>query len=208
MSREELREQNKRLVVEKALELFLRKGIKRTSIKDIARASGLTDRSVYRYFENKTEIVLATMFLFWEHISAQAENLVSGQSYQGMTGIEQVSTIIRFYASMYLEHPEHVRYILQAEAELYSAGITADIKARPPGRFDDGNTPMLRAILAGQKDGSISSEVNAKKIYYNSYDALLGTMQRQVLGSTDCDLDKAERMDHLCDLFVKAYQGK
>ena len=208
MSLEELREQNKRLTVEKGLELFIKNGVDQTTVKDVATAAGLTERSVYRYFDSKAELILATAFLFWERIAKRVEELVSEKSYQGMTGIEQIDIMLRFYANLYMENPDSVRFILNCETALYNAGISPDIQRRPPGRFEDSNSPMVRAIQAGLADGSVSPDVDVKEIYYNAYDAILGTMQRQVMGSTLCDLDDGQRMAHLCDLFIGAFQGK
>ena len=208
MSLEELREQNKRLTVEKGLELFIKNGVEQTTVRDVATAAGLTERSVYRYFSSKADLVLATAFLFWERIAKRVEERVNEKGYQGMTGIEQVDIMLRFYANLYLENPDSVRFILSCETALYNAGVTTGIQSRPPGRFEDSDSPMVRAIRAGLADGSVSSDVDVKEIYYNSYDAILGTMQRQAMGSTACDLDDGQRMEHLCDLFIAAYQGK
>jgi len=208
MSLEELREQNKRLTVEKGLELFIKNGVEQTTVRDVATAAGLTERSVYRYFSSKADLVLATAFLFWERIAKRVEERVNEKGYQGMTGIEQVDIMLRFYANLYLDNPDSVRFILSCETALYNAGVTTGIQSRPPGRFEDSDSPMVRAIRAGLADGSVSSDVDVKEIYYNSYDAILGTMQRQAMGSTTCDLDDGQRMEHLCDLFIAAYQGK
>ena len=204
---EELRERNKQQTVERALELFIRQGVDQTTIREIAAAAGLTERSVYRYFETKAAVILATTFLFWEHTARQVEEAVTAQFYPGMPGIEQIRIMLAFYSGMYLEHPEYVRYILQAEAALYNAGLTAELQDRPPGRFDRADTPLTKAIQAGLADGSVSSEADVEEIYYNAYDAILGTMQRQVMGSTLCTLDKRRRMEQLCTLFLKAFQG-
>lgn len=208
MSQPELREQHKRRTVEAALGLFIEKGVEQTTIRDVARAAELTERSVYRYFETRAELILATTFLFWERVAARVEGLVGEKSYQGMTGVEQVRIMLHFYSTLYLERPEYVRYILNAETALYNAGLTVDVQARPPGRFETSESPMVRAIRAGLEDGSISAEADVEEIYYNAYDAILGTMQRQVLGSTDCALDNGRRMEHLCELFIRALQGR
>ena len=59
MPHEELREKNIRLVIENALDSFLENGIEKTKVADVARRSGLTERSVFRYFETKADLVLA-----------------------------------------------------------------------------------------------------------------------------------------------------
>lgn len=203
-----LREQNKQLTTEKALSLFIRQGVDQTSIKDIARAVGITERSVYRYFETRSQLILATTFLFWQRISSQVNDLVADQIDQALTGIQRIRLMLRFYSTLYLEHPEYVRYILNAETALYNAGFTVAIRSRPPGRFEDSDSPLVQAIRLGLADGTVSREADVKEIYYNAYDAILGTMQRQVLCSTDCDLDGRTRMEHLCELFVGAFEGR
>ncbi len=208
MSLEELREQNKRLTIEKGLELFIKNGVDQTTVKDVAAAAGLTERSVYRYFDSKADLVLATAILFWERISKRVEQRVSEKGYQGMSGMEQIDIMLRFYAGLYMENPDYVRFILNCETALYNAGISADIQSRPPGLFEDSNSPLVRAIKTGLADGSVSPNADVKEIYYNAYDAILGTMQRQAMGSTLCDLDDGARMAHLCDLFIDAFQGK
>lgn len=49
-----------------------------------------------------------------------------------------------------------------------------------------------------------------KEIYYNSYDAILGIMQRLSIGGTPSarELDYDSRMLHLSEMFVKALSGK
>jgi len=47
----------KELILEKALKLFSEKGIKETTIRDIAKAVGITEGAIYRHFESKDQIV-------------------------------------------------------------------------------------------------------------------------------------------------------
>lgn len=69
---------------------------------------------------------------------------------------------------------------------------------------------MAKAIRKGLADGSISPEVDVKEIYYNSYDAILGIMQRLSIGGSPSarELDYDSRMLHLSEMFVKALSGK
>ena len=69
---------------------------------------------------------------------------------------------------------------------------------------------MAKAIRKGLSDGSISPEVDVKEIYYNSYDAILGIMQRLSIGGSPSarELDYDSRMLHLSEMFVKALSGK
>jgi AcrR family transcriptional regulator len=209
MSLEEVREQNKCLVIEKSLELFVKNGIEQTKITDISKAAGLTERSIYRYFETKTEIILATAFLFWEQTAKRVSQATNVPGFDQLPGIERIRLMLYFYSSMYVESPDSVRYILNAETALFNAGVTVDIRSRPPGPFENSDSPMVKAINAGLRDGSVSSEVNVRELYYNAYDSILGVMERMILGATStCSIDAASRMKRLCEMFVSAFEGK
>ena len=75
MSLEELRESNIQLVTEKALECFVERGIDNTRVSDIAKSAGLTERSVYRYFPTKSDIVIAAALCYW----ARAKDYIASQ---------------------------------------------------------------------------------------------------------------------------------
>lgn len=209
MSMEEKRDQNRRLVTEVALELFLERGVDSVTTRDVAEKSGLTERSVYRYFYSRSDLVLATTFLFWDRLRARVETVESDAEYQKMSGIEQVSLLFDFYSTLFLNHPNDVRFILGAEMTLARESVAVEMKDRPPGRFED-DTPLANAIRIGLEDGSISKDAPVRDLYYMYYDAVLGTMQRQVMEPID-ECEKVEilrRMKRLSGMFIAAFKGK
>ena len=208
MSMEEKRDQNRRLVTEVALELFLEKGVDSVTTRDVAEKSGLTERSVYRYFYSRSDLVLATTFLFWDRLRARVELLESDAEYQKMSGIEQVSFLFDFYSTMFIDNPNDVRFILGAEMNLARESVIVDVTDRPPGSFED-DTPLANAIRTGLEDGTVSREADVRDLYYMFYDAVLGTMQRHVLEPIEEDEreELLRRMKHLCSMFISAFRG-
>ena len=208
MSMEEKRDQNRRLVTEVALELFLEKGVDSVTTRDVAEKSGLTERSVYRYFYSRSDLVLATTFLFWDRLRARVELLESDSDYRKMSGIEQVSFLFDFYSTLFIDNPNDVRFILGAEMTLARESVVVDMKDRPPGRFED-DTPLANAIRTGLEDGSISKDADVRNLYYMYYDAVLGTMQRHVLEPFDEKENEEllKRMERLCSMFISAFKG-
>ncbi|KOG88517.1 TetR/AcrR family transcriptional regulator [Streptomyces varsoviensis] len=71
-----------------ALELFETQGFERTSVAQIARAAGLTERSFYRYFPDKREVLFAGSELE-AHLVAQVE-----AADPGLTPIEALLTAL------------------------------------------------------------------------------------------------------------------
>ena len=209
MPHEEQREKNIRLVTEKALDCFLENGIEKTKISDIAHLSGLTERSVFRYFESKADLVLAASLLYWNRVLERIDRMSHENSDGSTTGLEDAEKILICYSKLYRLDPKGMRFTLDAELTLHSAGRLHEIRNQPPEPYETSGGPMAKAIRKGLADGSISPEVDVKEIYYNSYDAILGIMQRLSIGGSPSarELDYDSRMLHLSEMFVKALSG-
>ncbi len=122
MSLEELREQNIRLVTDKALECFIKNGISNTKVSEIAAAAGLTERSVYRYFPTKSDILIASAFRYWERVKECICRELGRHDLTALTGIEQINIILNSYANMLFVDPEGIRFSLDAEVALSARG--------------------------------------------------------------------------------------
>ena len=125
------------------------------------------------------------------------------------TGLEDVGMLLMAYSNLFLEDPNGIRFTLDAELVLDAAGKNRQIKNRPPEPYESSNGPVARAIRKGLADGSISPDVDVRELYYNSYDAILGLMQRLSIGGTPSagELDYHSRMKRLCAMFVDAFRG-
>ncbi|MEM8840945.1 MAG: helix-turn-helix domain-containing protein [Pseudomonadota bacterium] len=60
-------------IIEAAFSLFLRYGVKRTSMNDIAQEAGIARQTLYNAFSNKDAILRATIRLFTERAMAEVE---------------------------------------------------------------------------------------------------------------------------------------
>ena len=182
MSLEELRERNKERVIRTALECFIENGIDKTRVGDIAVRAGLAERSVFRYFPTKTDIVVAAAFLYWNMALERTGEYLRAHSRPGATGIEEIESVLNGYSEMVFFDPDGIRFTLDAEVALSAAGKNHEVVNRPPERFETSSGPMAMAIRHGLRDGTVDAGVDVRELYYNSYDAILGVMQRITVG--------------------------
>ena len=162
MPHEEQREKNIRLVTEVALDCFLANGIEKTKVADIALRSGLTERSVFRYFETKADLVLAASLLYWNRILERIDRMSHAASGGGTTGLQDAENVLICYSQLYHLDPNGMRFTLDAELTLHTAGRLHEIKNQPPEPFETSGGPMAKAIRKGLADGSISPEVDVR----------------------------------------------
>lgn len=97
---------NIRLVTEVALDCFLANGIEKTKVADIALRSGLTERSVFRYFETKADLVLAASLLYWKRILERIDRMSHTASDGGTTGLQDAENVLVCYSSALSPRPE------------------------------------------------------------------------------------------------------
>lgn len=206
MSLEEMRNRNVRLVTEMALECFIEKGIERTKVCDIAKRAGLTERSAFRYFASKNDIVAAASFLYWNRAKEAVGAKVASLRRDGMTGIEEIHLILCAYAGLVFDDPAGIRFSLDAEVALYNSGKNYRILNRPPERYEDAEGPLAGAIHRGISDGTVDKNAYVKQLYYNAYDSILGVMQRMTVGVPSVnEIDGRERLLSLCNIFAREF---
>lgn len=206
MSMQEVREQNIALVTQSALACFVENGIEKTTIRDIAQHAGLTERSFYRYFAGKDELVIAAAYLYWDRAKELAAQSLAKQRRRGMTGIEEIRVLLRSYAGLIFTDPAGIRFSLDAEVALCNAGRQHAVINRPPERFEVAPGPIAAAIRRGLADGTVDPNADVKMLYYNAYDAILGVIQRMSVGVPSVhELDGHVRIDALCEQFARAF---
>ena len=209
MSMQEVREQNIALVTQTALACFVENGIEKTTIRDIAQHAGLTERSVYRYFATKDELVVAAAFLYWDRAKAQAAQALSAARQPGMTGVEEIRVLLRSYAGLIFTDPAGIRFSLDAEVALCNAGRQHAVVNRPPERFETYKGPLAIAVRKGLADGTVDPAADIKQLYYNAYDSILGMMQRLTVGVPSVnELDAHTRLRAMCAMFTREFAAK
>lgn len=209
MSQEEIRERNISLVANVALDKFIEKGIGKTSLSEIADAAGLTERSIYRYYKSKNDLIIASAFCYWERVKEHIYSELKKLDFDALTGIEQINIILNSYANMLFYDPKGIRFSLDAEVALYNVGKNHHVINRPPERYEACDGPLAVAVQKGLNDGTVSPDVDIKQLYYNAYDSILGMMQRITVGVPSVnELDAHERLRAMCDMFTREFSAK
>lgn len=203
------RETNRDRVIARALDCFVEQGIEAATIADIAQRAGVTERSVYRYFKTKADLVLEAALLFWSEamgrVDAQAQRELRGD----MCGAERIGRILRGYAQLYFTHRRQMVFVHEAEAYLNRCGKALLVENKPPAAFEDGAGPLSAAIHKGMEDGSVRGDIDMASLYYNTYDAMLGLIQKLAIGGRNGPADDGcarARLEQFCAMLESFYQ--
>ncbi|WP_301122664.1 TetR/AcrR family transcriptional regulator [Mycolicibacterium fortuitum] len=89
---------------EAALELFGERGFEQTAVADIAERAGLTERTYFRHFADKREV------LFWgEHLLSETLVGAIGDAPESASALEMVRAGLAAVTEIFVERQEHAR---------------------------------------------------------------------------------------------------
>ncbi len=198
---------NKEKVTKAALKFFSEKGIENSKVSEIAESVGLTERSAFRYFETKNDLVLASALYFWNNAVLNINNSLLNENYDNLNGLEKIKIILSKYGDLYHTSKKELIFCDEAETYLNRTEKVALLKRRPPLNLEQSNDPLAKAIREGLKDGSIKNIKEINLIYLNTYDALLGFIQKlsltdELLSNEDANL----RLKLFINSLIKMYE--
>ena len=97
----------KELILEKALKLFSEKGIKETTIRDIAKAVGITEGAIYRHFESKDQIV----YELFERYSGDLYERLKSVIEKHKDSEKKFKEVVKTFLDFAFKNPDAFRYM-------------------------------------------------------------------------------------------------
>jgi len=98
-------------IIEESINIIDEKGIQGLTIKNLAKAIGITEPGIYRHFESKTEILLSILNNFKEMAVMLSEMM---ETYEA-TAIEKISFMFSKMLELFSETPSMVSVIFSEE---------------------------------------------------------------------------------------------
>lgn len=194
--------------IKRALEIFSMNGIENTKVSDIAESINLTERTLFRYFKTKNELILDSALLFWKEKVKEITEYIKIHMDSSLKGIEQVEYILKLYSNLYFTSKKEL--IFCAEAEVYLNRIEKEIlrKSKPVMNFENSLDPLAKAIQKGISDQTIKNNDKLKYLYLNTYDSLLGFLQKLALDVNSNEEEIKIRLDLFIESLVDSYKLK
>ncbi|WP_457600921.1 TetR/AcrR family transcriptional regulator [Hydrogenivirga sp.] len=95
------------LILDEALRLFSEKGIKETTVRDIAKAVGITEGAIYRHFESKDQIV----YELFERYSSQLYEKIEKALKKAKDREDQFKNVVVSFLDFAFKKPDAFRYL-------------------------------------------------------------------------------------------------
>lgn len=147
-----------------ATDLFLNYGFKSVTMDDIASALGVSKKTIYHHFDNKTKLVEATTLNLFESISCGIDHICSLEK----NPIEEIYSIKQFI----MEHLKDKKSSPQYQLQKYYPKIFNTLKSK---QFEIMQTCVTDNLNRGIELGLYRDSINVDfiaRIYFNTMVAI------------------------------------
>lgn len=166
MTREQERITNRNAIISAAVKLFLRDGIDKTTVAEIAEEALLSSMSVYRYFGTKQTIAVAVANHLLQEYLEEHRHRCSETEQPCESGHDAFARIIRAYVSTYEAHPEYVDFLQDIGFYSMREGLSYDLDYMQYGsiHMEHIDRPARLALMQGIRDGSIRKDIDIEQV--------------------------------------------
>lgn len=156
------RRERQDLIIAKAKETFLEKGLFHTVMDDIADSVGLTRRTLYRYFETKEDLAFETAILLLNEWNNYQESIFNSLVGNGIQRLEYFLINLIDYMSNKIEIMKFLGefdFYFQDETLIE---LSTDSMIRFDGIILESDRLLTEIINLGQEDKSIKSDLDVQ----------------------------------------------
>ena len=146
-------------IIEKSNELFLNLGFKSVTMDEIASSLGVSKKTIYKYFKNKTELVDAVTIFMFDSVSCGIDSICDLK----MNPIDEVFSIKRFV----MDHLKDEKSSPQYQLQKYYPKIYASLKQK---QFHIMQGCVIDNLKSGIENGLYRSDIDLEfisRIYFN-----------------------------------------
>lgn len=147
---------NRELIINTAMVLFFSKGIKETSVENIAKLGEISRVSIYKYFPTKLDIAVSVLCHYVRFESPYIQQNLLSEKYQALTGYEQIRSQLFMFSELQLENPAVLPFLSELNVLLCENEIVRDTNKISCLNYNRFNEFYSSAIQKGLYDGSIS----------------------------------------------------
>lgn len=192
-------------LVDTATDLFMTRSISEVTIKDIAVKAQVGEATIYRYFGNKTNIVV--------HAAMKIQTIVSKDFFdleKGKSGFDKLKVFYESYYEIFVKHPSFYKFLNEFDA--YVSVEDSSITNPYESAIDAYKQDYMGAYELGLQDCSVRKQEDIEMFYFSTTHALLELAKKlafkKAVLKQDTVIKKESELHCLIDIYLKILNNK
>lgn len=153
-------------IADTAMPLFFSKGIKETSVEEIAKQGNISRVTIYKYFPTKLDIVVSVFRRYLRSWSPVIKEALFSKDYQKLSGFEQIRLQLSLYSEIHMQNPAFLPFLSELNIMLSENNVKKEnnrLNSIVNKKFDDF---YFTSIHKGVQDGSICTRPDCEETDY------------------------------------------
>jgi hypothetical protein len=177
-------------ILETSNELFLNLGFKSVTMDEIASKMGVSKKTIYKYFDNKTDLVAAVTDYMFDTVSCGIDGICALQ----MNPIEEIFSIKRFV----MKHLKDEKSSPQYQLQKYYPKIYASLTQK---QFHVMQVCVLNNLKKGIKKGLYRTHIDLEFISRIYFNGMVGIKNKDLFPLTDYSMNTL--MNHYLEYHLR-----
>lgn len=171
-------------ILEAAKHVFADKGFEDASIAEIARAAAVSDGLIYRYFQNKRDLLFHVLRVFYERLMVDLEDEVAREA----TFEERLHTLVARHLDVFVADTALCRLFIS------EVRVSRDYQGSAIQALNRRYTSILLDIVsAGVASGEVRPDISPRLVRDVIYGSIEHLAWRHVNGRSDLDISSTAR---------------
>jgi transcriptional regulator with XRE-family HTH domain len=165
-------------ILETSNELFLNLGFKSVTMDEIAKKMGVSKKTIYKYFENKTELVAAVTDYMFDTVSCGIDGICALQ----MNPIQEIFSIKR----LVMKHLKDEKSSPQYQLQKYYPKIYASLTQK---QFHIMQVCVVNNLKQGIEKGLYRTHIDLECISRIYFNGMVGIKNKDLFPLTDYSMN-------------------
>lgn len=191
-----------------AFRLFSEQSIEAVKLQDIATASGVGIATLYRYFENKPNLVIELGTRKWIEYYKEVEKAARQRGGEDMTAAEHLEFYLDCYIDLYQNHKDILVFNRNFDTYVKHEGCTAEQMA-PYNTAVSAFAKRFHGLYTkGKEDGTLNIKISERKMFVNTMYIMLSVASKYAEGliyPMDYKQDMTEELYMLKRMILDTY---
>jgi AcrR family transcriptional regulator len=177
-------------ILETSNELFLNLGFKSVTMDEIAKKMGVSKKTIYKYFENKTELVAAVTDYMFDTVSCGIDGICALQ----MNPIQEIFSIKR----LVMKHLKDEKSSPQYQLQKYYPKIYASLTQK---QFHIMQVCVVNNLKQGIEKGLYRTHIDLEFISRIYFNGMVGIKNKDLFPLTDYSMNTL--MNHYLEYHLR-----
>lgn len=168
-------------LVQAALEVIGKRGVRALTIAAIAETAGMSEANIYRHFSGKDDIFSALADFIGSSVMGKAATIAAGSR----KPLEKLETIFFSHIAIIAEHPGIPRFVFSEDVLLGHPDLAKTLTARISSYVET----ISGVIAAGIHEGELKQEISPRETALTLLGMIQFTALRCTVGGLTCNIN-------------------